>query len=116
MENDGDGVRFPQNGDLSSALYRVKRQDFVVLLEHDPSAWRRKILPHSHVQLTLSGHTHGGQVSFLGMSPAMLKYKENSGLYTVGNRCLYVSNGLSGVVPFRVGVPAEITVITLHKK
>lgn len=116
MENDGDGVRFPQKGDLSSALYRVKRQDFVVLLEHDPSAWCRKILPHSHVQLTLSGHTHGGQVSFLGMSPAMLKYKENSGLYTVGNRCLYVSHGLSGVVPFRVGVPAEITVITLHKK
>lgn len=116
MENDGDGVRFPQNGDLSSALYRVKRQDFVVLLEHDPSAWRRKILPHSHVQLTLSGHTHGGQFSLFGLSPAFLKYKEYSGLYTVANRCLYVSNGLSGVVPFRVGVPGEITVITLHKK
>jgi predicted MPP superfamily phosphohydrolase len=116
MDNDGDGKRFPQNGDLSSALYRVKRQDFVVLLEHDPSAWRRKILPHSHVQLTLSGHTHGGQLSLFGLSPAFLKYKEYSGLYTAGNRCLYVSNGLSGVVPFRVGVPAEITVITLHKK
>ena len=116
MENDGDGSRFPQKGDLSSALYRVSRQDFVVLLEHDPSSWHRKILPHSHVQLTLSGHTHGGQLALFGFSPVIFKYKEYSGLYTVANRCLYVSNGLSGVVPFRVGVPAEITVFTLHKK
>lgn len=116
MQNDGDGKRFPQKGDISSALYRIKRQDFVILLEHDPSSWRRKILPHSHTQLTLSGHTHGGQISLFGLSLADLKYKENSGLYNIGDRYLYVSNGLSGVLPFRIGVPAEITVITLHKK
>lgn len=116
MQNDGDGERFPQKGDLSSTLYRVSRQDFVVLLEHDPSSWRRKILPHCHAQLTLSGHTHGGQISLFGWSMANLKYKENSGLYNIDNRYLYVSNGLSGVLPFRIGVPAEITVITLHKK
>lgn len=116
MDNDGDGVRFPQNGDLSSALYRVKRQDFIILLEHDPSSWRRKILPHSHAQLTLSGHTHGGQLSLFGLSMAVFKYKENSGLYQVGNRYLYVSNGLSGVVPFRFGASPEITVFTLRTK
>lgn len=116
MDNDGDGVRFPQNGDLSSALYRIKRQDFVILLEHDPSAWRRKILPHSHAQLTLSGHTHGGQLSLFGLSMADFKYKENSGLYQMGNRYLYVSNGLSGVVPFRFGASPEITVFTLRTK
>lgn len=116
MDNDGDGVRFPQQGDLSYALYGIKRNDFVVMLEHDPSSWKRKILPHSHTQLTLSGHTHGGQFSIFGWSLANLKYKENSGLYDEGGRYLYVSNGLSGVVPFRFGAPAEITVITLHKK
>ena len=116
LDNDGDGKRFPQNGDLSMALYRVRRQDFVIILEHDPSSWRRKILPHCHAQLTLSGHTHGGQLSFFGLSAARMKYRENSGLYNIGQRYLYVSNGISGVVPFRIGVPAEITVFTLRRK
>ena len=116
MENDGDGVKFPQHGDISYALYGVTRDQFVVMLEHDPSSWKRKILPHSHTQLTLSGHTHGGQLSLFGWSLANLKYKENRGLYNVGERYLYVSDGLSGVVPFRIGAPAEITVITLRKK
>ena len=94
MENDGEG-RFPQLGSLSSALIGLNRQSFVIMLEHDPSSWRRKILPHSHCQLTLSGHTHGGQFSLLGLSPAMFR---------------------SGVVPFRFGTPPEIVVITLKKK
>ena len=113
MENDGEG-RFPQLGNLSAALYGVFRHEFVVMLEHDPSAWRRKILPHSHVQLTLSGHTHGGQFSLFGWSPASLAYPCYNGMYHAGPRALYVSPGLSGVIPFRLGVPPEIAVITLR--
>ena len=113
MENDGEG-RFPQLGNINFALYGVRRSDFVVMLEHDPTSWRRKILPHSHVQLTLSGHTHGGQISLLGFSPASLQYKESAGLYKMGDRALYVSKGLGGVIPFRFGVTPEIVVITLH--
>ena len=115
MDNDGDGKRFPQNGDLQETLYGVTRQDFVVMLEHDPTSWRRKILPHSHSQLTLSGHTHGGQLSILGWSPASWIYHETYGLYNLNGRYLYVTSGLSGVVPFRFGIPAEIAVITLRK-
>lgn len=115
MDMDGDGIRFPQNGDISLTLNGVRKSDFVVMLEHDPSSWKRKILPHSHTQLTLSGHTHGGQFSLFGWSLASLRYKENSGLYNIGERYLYVSNGLSGVVPFRFGASPEITVITLRK-
>jgi hypothetical protein len=115
MDNDGDGERFPQNGDIQETLFGVSRQDFVVMLEHDPSSWRRTILPHSHTQLTLSGHTHGGQLSLLGLSPAKLKYHESYGLYKINGRYLYVTSGISGVVPFRFGVPAEIAVITLRK-
>ena len=86
MENDGErGGRFPQKGVLNSALYGVNRSEFVVMLEHDPTAWRRKILPHSHVQLTLSGHTHGGQISVLGLSAASFMYKEPGGMYYVGH-------------------------------
>ena len=115
MENDGEG-RFPQLGNIHSALIGLNRQMFVVMLEHDPTSWRRRILPHSHCQLTLSGHTHGGQFSLFGWSPASLRYHEYSGMYYAGDRALCVTEGLSGVVPFRFGTPPEIVVITLKKK
>ena len=115
MDNDGEG-RFPQNGDISQTLSRVHRNQFVVMLEHDPSSWRRKILPHCHAQLTLSGHTHGGQLSLFGWSPASLRYKEYSGIYRMGERALCVTQGIGGVIPFRLGTPAEIVVITLKRK
>lgn len=115
MENDGEG-RYPQLGDVNAALRGVSRKEFVIMLEHDPTSWRRKILPHCHAQLTLSGHTHGGQFSLLGWSPASLAYKEVSGLYRAGDRALYVSKGLGGVIPFRFGTSGEIVVITLKKQ
>ncbi len=115
MENDGEG-RFPQLGDLVCTLHGLSRESFVVMLEHDPTSWRRKILPHSHCQLTLSGHTHGGQFSLFGWSPASLRCHEYAGLYYMGDRAINVSTGLSGVIPFRFGVPPEIVVITLRKK
>ena len=115
MENDGEG-RFPQLGDISRTLQGVSLDDFVVMVEHDPTAWRRKILPHCHAQLTLSGHTHGGQFSLFGWSPASLVYRECEGLYQVAGRMLYVTKGLGGVIPFRLGAPGEIVVITLNSQ
>lgn len=115
MENDGEG-RFPQLGDISSTLNGVSRKEFVIMLEHDPTSWRRKILPHCHAQLTLSGHTHGGQMALFGWSPAALRYSEYDGLYHAGDRQLFVSRGLGGVVPFRLGASGEIVVITLKRK
>lgn len=114
MENDGEG-RFPELGDIGSALWGVMRNEFVIMLEHDPSSWRRKILPRSHAQLTLSGHTHGGQLDVFGLSPARLFNREYNGVYRIGQRVLFVTQGLGGVVPFRLGVPGEIVVITLRK-
>ena len=115
MENDGEG-RFPQLGNINSALYGLTRNDFVIMLEHDPTSWSRRILPHSHVQLTLSGHTHGGQFSLFGLTPAMFKYRHYQGLYQTGQRRLYVTKGLGGVVPYRFGVTPEIVVITLRSE
>lgn len=115
MENDGEG-RFPQLGSLSSALIGLNRQSFVIMLEHNPSSWRRKILPHSHCQLTLSGHTHGGQLSLFGWSSAGLRFREHSGMYYAGQRAINVTTGIGGVVPFRFGTSPEIVVITLRSK
>ena len=114
LDNDGEG-RFPQKGNINMALWGLPRNCFVVMLEHDPSAWRRKILPHSHAQLTLSGHPHGMQFELFGWSPLSLFKKEVDGLYQKGSRYLYVSKGLGGVVPFRFGATPEIVVITLRK-
>ena len=115
MENDGEG-RFPQLGEIDRTLHGVSPQAFVVMLEHSPTSWRRKILPRSHCQLTLSGHTHGGQLSLLGCSPKAFHYSENGGMYYEGNRAINVSTGIGGVIPIRFGVPPEIVVITLRKK
>ena len=112
-ENDGRPP-FPSRADIHKTLQGIRSDAYVILLQHDPSAWRRNILPHSHVQLTLSGHTHGGQVSLLGLRPTWFSYREDCGLYHEQDRALFVSSGLGGVVPFRFGVPPEIVVITLR--
>ncbi len=117
MENDASDSSpyHPQKGNLNIALDGVSLNDFVVMLEHDPTCWRRKILRHCHAQLTLSGHTHGGQISFFGWSPASLRYRECKGLYTINGRHMYVSKGIGGAIPFRLGAKPEIVVFTLRK-
>ena len=113
-ENDGRPP-FPRKADLSKTLHGISAQSFVVMLQHDPSAWRRSILPKCKAQLTLSGHTHGGQASIFGLRPTELLGKEDAGLYREGNRALYVSTGLGGFVPFRFHMDPEVVVITLKK-
>lgn len=113
-ENDGRPP-FPQKADLRKTLHGISAQSFVVMLQHDPSAWRRSILPKCKAQLTLSGHTHGGQASIFGLRPTELLGKEDAGLYREGNRALYVSTGLGGFVPFRFHMDPEVVVITLKK-
>lgn len=116
MENDGDGRKFPQKGDIKKTLAGVGDGSFVLMLEHDPSSWRRKILPQSKAQLTLSGHTHAMQFELFGWSPASLIYSEWGGMFSEGDRAINVSTGLGGFIPFRFGVPGEIVVITLRRK
>ena len=133
MENDGDGIRFPQNGDIKKTLKGVsssppesgggrgglnKRSDyrpFVIMLEHDPSSWRRKIIPDGRAQLTLSGHTHKMQFALFGWSPMALTGKEFNDWYQEGNQSLFVTAGLGGLIPFRFGATGEIVVLTRKK-
>ena len=116
MENWGKVKRMPRRGDVVKTMQGVGDSAFVVMLQHDPSAWREKILPGCHAQLTLSGHTHGGQFSLLGWSPVSLTTPEWGGFYYEGERALYVSTGVGGLIPFRLNMPGEIVVITLRRK
>lgn len=113
MEDSGKSP-FPQKGDMGKTVSGIQKGAFVIMLQHDPTAWRREILPHSDAQLTLSGHTHGGQLKLFGWSPASVAYDEWGGMYHEGHRALNVSTGIGGFVPFRFGVPPEIVVITLR--
>ena len=101
--------------DIRKAMAGVDSRSFVIMLQHDPSSWDRTILPHTNARITLSGHTHAGQVKILGLRPTMLIYKEDYGLFEKDGRYLYVSAGLGGVVPIRIGAIPEIVVFTLHR-
>lgn len=115
VENDGEPP-FPQHADLPRATEGTQGM-FSILLSHNPTHWRREVLPESDIDLMLSGHTHAMQISLFGRSLASLKYPEWSGMYREGSRALYVNIGIGYVgLPFRFGAWPEITVITLKKK
>ena len=91
---------------------------FPILLAHHPHAWDYV----SGIPLTISGHTHGGQIMLtngIGFGPEIFRYW--SGLYTqkVGQpaqgEALVVSNGTGNWFPLRVNAPAEIVHITLRR-
>lgn len=88
---------------------------FSILLAHHPHAF--DAAAKSGIDLTLSGHTHGGQLNLtkhLGMGPLMYKYW--SGLYKQNNSRLVVSNGVGNWLPLRINAPAEIVHLTLHRQ
>jgi predicted MPP superfamily phosphohydrolase len=87
---------------------------FPILLAHHPHAF--DAAADAELPLTLSGHTHGGQLMLneqLGFGPAMFRYW--SGLYTRGQSKLIVSNGVGNWFPLRVNAPAEIVHLTLRR-
>jgi predicted MPP superfamily phosphohydrolase len=55
-------------------------------------------------------------VSLFGLHAAEFSYDEWGGRYDEGDRALYVTTGLSGFVPFRLGLPAEVVVMTLRRR
>jgi hypothetical protein len=84
-------------------------------LSHRPSDWH--LARRTGAPLTLSGHTHGGQVNLIpSVSSALILGRYTQGLYQEGSQFLYVNRGLGVVgLPLRVGAPPEITVVTLRR-
>lgn len=100
--------------DLDGTLAQVSDDAPVILLAHEPDIFPR--VP-SRVSLTLSGHTHGGQVRFAGLSPVVPSRFGDRYAYghIIEEDChLIVSGGLGcSVAPIRFGVPPEIVVVDL---
>ncbi len=120
VENWGKG--FNQAGDLKKASANIKKDDFKILMSHDPSHWEYKVKKDDfNYHLTLSGHTHGLQMGieipgFFRWSPSQYIYKQWAGLYEEFGRYINVNRGFGyHAFPGRVGIWPEITVITLKK-
>lgn len=107
--------RFRGVDDLPGTLARIRTDDPVLLMAHEPDIFP-KVPPR--VALTLSGHTHGGQIRV----PLLWKHfvpSEYGARFAYGHiveadRHLIVSGGLgTSIIPARFGVPPEIVHITL---
>jgi predicted MPP superfamily phosphohydrolase len=110
---------FMQYGDLEGALKGVDKNEFTVLLSHDPSHWDAEILGNG-VDLTLSGHTHGMQFGIrtrkIRWSPVQWKYPRWIGMYRQGQQFLHVNPGLGHIgYAGRIWIPPEISVLTLRR-
>jgi len=116
------GHNFKKAGDLNKASGALGKEDFKILMSHDPSHWDLEVQHDPrHYQLTLSGHTHGFQFGieipgFIKWSPVQYVYKQWAGLYNNLGRYIYVNRGFGfHAYPGRVGIWPEITVLTLKK-
>lgn len=111
---------FPQYADLDAATRDVPSHSFRILMSHDPAHWSSVVLPQTDIPLTLSGHTHGGQmgIRIAGMefSPMYLVQKYWAGMYEEDHQKLYVNRGL-GTIGFkgRIDMNPEITLLTLYQ-
>ncbi len=122
VENWGRGG-FKKAGDLNKATAQIHKDDFKILMSHDPSHWEDQVLKHPyHYHLTLCGHTHGMQFGieipgWIKWSPAKWRYKYWAGVYEELGQLINVNRGFGFLgYPGRVGIWPEITVITLKKK
>ena len=114
-ENQSMGIHhIITRGDLKKASEGTEGH-YPIILTHDPTHWRGEIVKGGP-SLTLSGHTHAGQLRIGNWSPAKPVYPDWCGLYQEGKQSLYVHQGTGTRVLFRLGTYAEITLITLYRK
>lgn len=123
-DNTGFNQHYADLPRATTGIPERSAEDLRILLAHDPSFWDQARSQRPDIDLTLSGHTHGGQLGFemgpLRWSLAKMVYPRWAGLYaeprdgSAGPGYLYVNRGLGTVgPPIRIGIRPEITVVTL---
>jgi predicted MPP superfamily phosphohydrolase len=119
-ENWGAG-RFAKYGKLDQAYKGTEEAPVKLLLSHDPSHWDAQVRQnYKDIDIMFAGHTHGFQfgveVGGLKWSPSQYIYKQWAGLYREEDQYLYVNRGFGYLgYPGRVGIPPEITIVTLKR-
>ena len=119
VENWGSLRRFPKRARLDLATKNTDDLPVKLLLSHDPSHWRAKVLPeYPQIDVMFSGHTHGMQFGIqtehFQWSPIQYVYNEWAGFYRKGEQQLYVNVGYGFLgYPGRLGMLPEITIFEL---
>lgn len=112
---DDPRVHTSQDEAVAAVASRAPGGLFPILLAHRPAAF--EAAARHGIPLTLSGHTHGGQIAlpWRDLTPVRLLTKYVRGHYQVGNSHLLVSSGVgTSGPPIRVGVPPSMALVTLH--
>ena len=102
--------------DIDATLRDVPEGVFTIALAHNPSLW--PALADRGVQLTLSGHTHWGQLALPAFkwSLAGLFLDHAMGVVTRDASLLYIHPGTGfWGIPFRIGARPEVTIIELRR-
>ena len=108
--------------DLPQTLDAVPKNEPIILMAHEPDVFPKVLAAGTHVAITVSGHTHGGQFRVFGRSPVVPSRYGNRYAYghvrephPDGGTCdLLVSGGLGcSIAPVRFGVPPEIVLLEL---
>lgn len=107
------------DADFQVAVKDYKKSDYHIVLSHCPAhsdVISTQLTDQIPVDFILSGHTHGGQLNFFGLTPELPIGSGNylSGWYHQTVPPMYVSKGLgTSILPLRVGCKAEIAVFNL---
>src|ERR1035437_478143 len=106
------------NPDLLDKLLSDKKEDLNILLLHQPEGGIPSKAARKNYDLMLSGHTHGGQITFLfpffNLSPTLIETRYVRGDFHIGNMLLVLTRGLGmSLVPLRLNSTPQITVITI---
>lgn len=119
----GSRIRIGGVGDLTTHIQNIKpmlegttKSDLMILVTHHPDY--AELLPEDRIDLMLCGHTHGGQISFMGRWippwPGSAKLKYLTGVIKEGGTTVIVSNGIGTVgPPIRIFAAPQIWEITL---
>ena len=99
--------------DLRAALAGRDAGEPAILLSHHPDFFFEAAA--ADVDLTLSGHTHGGQIRVFGVAPIHhSRFGYEQGWFEEGASRLCVSRGVGvTVLPLRIAAPPEIPIVTL---
>ncbi|MCB9887958.1 MAG: metallophosphoesterase [Planctomycetes bacterium] len=100
--------------DLDQALRGARHDEPVILLSHHPDFFFEAAAVG--IDLTLSGHTHGGQICVLGKAAILHSaFGYQGGHYREADSTLFVSRGVGAtVLPLRIGAPAEVPIFTVR--
>lgn len=100
--------------DLPAALKGSYPDEFKLLLAHNPIIFRKAV--RSGIDLTLSGHTHGGQVRVRDSAKRLIRRRKlSNGLHQRKGSQIYITRGIGTVVlPVRYQCPPEISLLELR--